>query len=114
MRRIGRRRVGRLSAMLALSPGVSLGATAQLLGRLEPIYFRRPIRTTPAFPQLMSELGDLFVPECGNAMTHGWSFRSLMTILPVLMCLARVFSSRQVFRISLLLADPMSMCGDIV
>jgi hypothetical protein len=30
------------------------------------------------------------------------------------MGLARVLRSRQVFRISLLLADPMSMCGDIL
>jgi hypothetical protein len=97
-----------------MRPDTSFGATAQLLGGLKPIYFRRSVGTAPAFPQLMSELGDLFMPESGNAMTHGWSFVSLMTILHVLMRLARMFSSRQVFRISLLLADPMSMCGDIM
>lgn len=52
--------------------------------------------------------------ECGYAMTHSRSFTSVMTILPVLMRLARVFTSRQVFRISLLLADPMSVRGDIL
>jgi hypothetical protein len=114
MRRIGRRLVDRLSAVLALSPDVSFGATAQLLGGLKPIYFRRAFRTAPTFPQLISELGDLFMPECGNAMAHSRSFRRLMTILPMLMRLTRMFGSRQMFGISLLLADPMSMCGNIV
>jgi hypothetical protein len=52
--------------------------------------------------------------ECRNAMSNRSSPGVRMSFRRMLLGLARLFVSRQVFRLSLLLGNPMGMRGDIV
>ena len=81
---------------------------------MEPIHFRRPVRTTSRLPQFTSQDGDIFVPEGRDAMPHRNCLSMLMGLLGVLQRLPRVFLPRQVILLSVLFANTMHMRGLVV
>src|ERR1019366_5496545 len=81
---------------------------------MEPICFRRTVRTTSRLPEFTSQDGDIFVPEGGDAMPHRNCLRMLMSLLGVLQRLPRVLLPRQVILLPVLFGDTMHVRGLVV
>jgi len=78
---------------------------------MEPILFRRSVRTASGLPQFISQRGDVGVSEGGDAM----GILSLrMPLNVVLERLPRMLVSGEMLAFSLLLAGTMGMRGAIV
>ena len=84
-------------------------AGAEFFHRMEPILLRRSGRTTSGLPQFTSQDGDIFVPEGGDAVPHGYRQSMLMSLLGVLQGLPRVLLPRQVILLSVLFGNTMHM-----
>jgi hypothetical protein len=87
---------------------------------MEPILFWWSVWTASGYPELMSEGGNVIVPECGDAMSqHGVPRRSrlsmLMGFVRLFQSLPWVLVSRQVILLTVvLLGSTMSMRGGVV
>src|ERR1019366_7141824 len=81
---------------------------------MEPIFFRRTVRTASRLPEFTSQDGDIFVPEGRDAMPHGNCLSMLMSLLGVLQRLPRVLLPRQVILLIVLFGNTMHVRGLVV
>src|ERR1035441_1324089 len=81
---------------------------------MEPIFFRRTVRTASSLPEFTSQDGDIFVPEGRDAMPHRNCLSMLMSLLGVLQRLPRVLLPRQVILLIVLFGNTMHVRGLVV
>src|SRR5277367_2634002 len=100
------------SSMGAASMGVAAGS--QLFGGMKPILLWRPVWAAPGLPELMSERGDVIVPEWGDNVSGCGRLSVLVSLLGMLQSLLRMLMSGQVILLSLPLGDSMSVRRGVV
>src|ERR1035441_10190533 len=81
---------------------------------MEPIFFRRTVRTASRLPEFTSQDGDIFVPEGRDAMPHRNCLRMLMSLLGVLQRLPPLRLPRQVILLIVLFGNTMHVRGLVV
>ena len=81
---------------------------------MEPIHFRRTVRTTSRLPVFTSQNGDIFVPEGGDAMPHRNCLSVHMSLLGVLQRLPRVLLPGEVILLIVLFGNTMHVRGLVV
>jgi hypothetical protein len=81
---------------------------------MEPIFLRRSVRTASGLPEFTSEIGDVLMPEGGDAVSNGGRVSVLLSVLGMLEGLPGMLLSGQVILLSLLLANAVEMGGLVV
>ena len=93
---------------------MSEGMGPQLFHGAEPIFVRRSGWAASGFPEFMREGCDLMVSECDDAMSRRSRTSMFIILGRVLDLLPGLLAPRQVTLLSMLLANTMGMCGDLV
>ena len=84
-----------------------------MLRRLEPIFLRRSFGTPSSLPQFIREGCDVGVSECGDSVSNRRLGRLPMRFGGMLLFLARVFVSGEMFLFSVLFGNAMGVRGQI-